>query len=231
MTVASARGRTSGERLETSTSGPQFGAPPSGGSCQRTSNPLAGRGMGGGQALRPPNHWWRATHPTRSGMPGKDRKSTPPDPWVSTKVPGPCPGRPLHSPCAGDRSPVAAESRSARWLDRSVQAVHIPAREGGERPPRTRRREQAAGMGPQPDSNGHWPRVQRAVPGRRSRSLQAGRPACASVKPTRFGPTTGMDHRRPHHGPSLAATSCAHFLHLPWMACTRPPSPRLRRLR
>jgi hypothetical protein len=133
-------------------------------------------------------------------------------------------------PCAGDRSPVAAEGRSARWLDRSVQAVHIPAREGGERPPRTRRREQAAGMGPQPDSNGHWPRVQRAVPGRRSRSLQAGRPACASVKPTRVGPTTGMDHRRPHHGRSTAGTSCTHVLHLPWMACARPPSPRRQRL-
>jgi hypothetical protein len=140
--------------------------------------------------VAPPILRWRATQPTPFRMPGKGRESTPPDRSVSMKVSGRSQRNPLQSPLRRRSQPRGC-GRSETGASGQVRPnARFPAREGGERPPRTRRREWAAGT---PAAGLQEPLVPRATrwAGKAEPEPLAGRPACASVMPTRFGLKTG----------------------------------------
>jgi hypothetical protein len=95
--------------------------------------------------VAPPILRWRATQPNPFRMPGKGRESTPPDGAVSMKVSGRCPLQPLHSTLRRRSQPRGCGRPETGAFGQVRPNARFPAREGGERPPRTRRREWAAG--------------------------------------------------------------------------------------
>jgi len=168
--------------------------------------------------VAPPILRWRATQPNPFRMPGKGHESTPPDGAVSMKVSGRCTLQPLHSTLRRRSQPRGCGRPETGAFGQVRPNARFPAREGGERPPRTRRREWAAGT---PAAGLHEPLVPRATrwAGKAEPEPLAGRPACASVTPTRFGLKTGWTTYGRRRGWARSAWNSP--LYMPWMACTR----------